>query len=101
MPYDKAKDDGAEDAPDKTAPPPPFVPPTGTQALLDAQLAEALRIVHDFADWIHSPHANIDRCIPVSYAVGAMMTHVDRETEPRLERVLAEMRSQGRVTAGS
>jgi hypothetical protein len=28
-----------------------------------------------------------------------MMTHVDRETEPRLERILAEMRSHGRAAA--
>jgi hypothetical protein len=29
------------------------------------------------------------------------MTHVDRETEPRLERILAEMRGHARVSAGS
>ena len=29
------------------------------------------------------------------------MTHVDRETEPRLERILAEMRSHARAGAGS
>jgi hypothetical protein len=29
-----------------------------------------------------------------------MMTHVDRETEPRLERILSEMRSQTRAGAG-
>jgi hypothetical protein len=45
----------------------------------------------------HEMHAQISAVHP---AVGAMMTHVDRETEPRLERILAEMRSQGRVTAG-
>jgi hypothetical protein len=30
-----------------------------------------------------------------------MMTHVDRETEPRLERILSEMRSHVRVATGS
>jgi hypothetical protein len=42
-------------------------------------------------------HAQISSVHP---AVGAMMSHVDRETEPRLERILSEMRSQGRVSAG-
>ena len=45
----------------------------------------------------HEMHAQIAAVHP---AVGAPMTHVDRETEPRLERILAEMRSQARVTAG-
>jgi hypothetical protein len=30
-------------------------------------------------------------------AVAAAMTHVDTETEPRLERILGEMRSQARI----
>jgi hypothetical protein len=46
----------------------------------------------------HEMHAQISAVHP---AVGAMMTHVDRETEPRLERILAEMRSHGRVPAGN
>jgi len=29
------------------------------------------------------------------------MTHVDAETEPRLERILSEMRTQARAGAGS
>jgi hypothetical protein len=33
--------------------------------------------------------------------VGALMTHVDREIEPRLERFLAEMRSHARAGAGA
>jgi thymidylate synthase ThyX len=45
----------------------------------------------------HEMHAQISVVHP---AVGAMMTHVDRETEPRLERILAEMRSHGRTAAG-
>jgi thymidylate synthase ThyX len=46
----------------------------------------------------HEMHAQISQVHP---AVGALMTHVDRETEPRLERILAEMRSHGRVSAGA
>jgi len=46
----------------------------------------------------HEMHAQISSVHP---AVGALMTHVDRETEPRLERILAEMRSQARITAGT
>jgi hypothetical protein len=44
----------------------------------------------------HEMHAQISAVHP---AVGAMMTHVDRETEPRLERILAEMRSHRRAAA--
>jgi hypothetical protein len=32
-------------------------------------------------------------------AVAAAMTHVDHETEPRLERILSEMRTQARLEA--
>jgi hypothetical protein len=32
--------------------------------------------------------------------VAATMTHVDAETEPRLERILSEMRTQSRVGLG-
>jgi hypothetical protein len=32
-------------------------------------------------------------------AVASAMTHVDRATEPRLERILAEMRTQARRAA--
>ena len=46
----------------------------------------------------HEMHAQISSVHPT---VGALMTHVDRETEPRLERILAEMRSQARITAGT
>ena len=45
----------------------------------------------------HEMHAQISAVHP---AVGALMTHVDRETEPRLERILAEMRSHSRAAAG-
>jgi hypothetical protein len=32
-------------------------------------------------------------------AVAAAMTHVDHETEPRLERILSEMRTQAKLEA--
>jgi thymidylate synthase ThyX len=44
----------------------------------------------------HEMHAQISSVHP---SVGAMMTHVDRETEPRLERILSEMRSHARAGA--
>jgi thymidylate synthase ThyX len=44
----------------------------------------------------HALHAAIAQVHP---AVGAAMTHVDRETEPRLERILSEMRTQARRDA--
>jgi thymidylate synthase ThyX len=44
----------------------------------------------------HEMHAQIAAVHPL---VAAAMTHVDHETEPRLERVLAEMRTQARREA--
>jgi thymidylate synthase ThyX len=44
----------------------------------------------------HQMHAEIERVHPV---VAAAMTHVDRETEPRLERILSEMRTQSKLDA--
>ncbi len=44
----------------------------------------------------HALHAAIAAVHP---AVGAAMTHVDRETEPRLERILSEMRTQAKHDA--
>jgi hypothetical protein len=43
-------------------------------------------------------HAQISSVHP---SVGALMTHVDREAEPRLERILSEMRSHNRAGAGA
>jgi hypothetical protein len=34
-------------------------------------------------------------------AVAAAMTHVDRDAEPRLERILSEMRTQAKLEARS
>jgi hypothetical protein len=39
-------------------------------------------------------HAQIAAVHP---AVGDAMTHIDTETEPRLERILSELRSQARA----
>jgi thymidylate synthase ThyX len=44
----------------------------------------------------HALHAAISKVHP---AVGAAMTHVDRETEPRLERILSEIRTQAKQDA--
>jgi thymidylate synthase ThyX len=44
----------------------------------------------------HEMHAQIAAVHP---AVAAAMTHVDRELEPRLERILSEMRTQARQEA--
>jgi thymidylate synthase ThyX len=44
----------------------------------------------------HALHATIAEVHP---AVAATMTHVDRETEPRLERILSEIRTQARHDA--
>jgi thymidylate synthase ThyX len=33
-------------------------------------------------------------------AVAATMTHVDNDTEPRLERILSEIRTQARIASG-
>jgi thymidylate synthase ThyX len=46
----------------------------------------------------HEMHAQIAAVHP---AVAAAMTHVDRDSEPRLERILSEMRSQARALARS
>ena len=46
----------------------------------------------------HEMHAQIARHHP---AVAAAMTHVDESAEPRLERLLSEMRTERRALAGS
>ena len=43
----------------------------------------------------HALHAEIARVHP---AVAAAMTHVDSDTEPRLERILSEIRTQAKAT---
>ncbi len=46
----------------------------------------------------HEMHAQIAAVHPL---VAGSMTHVDRETEPRLERILSEMRAHIRAASGS
>jgi thymidylate synthase ThyX len=74
--------------------------------VLDLSAREAMQLIElrsgreghpSYRAVAHEMHAQISSVHP---AVGAMMTHVDRETEPRLERILSEMRSHGRATAG-
>ena len=73
--------------------------------VLDLNAREAMQLIElrsgreghpSYRAVAHEMHAQISNVHP---AVGALMTHVDRETEPRLERILAEMRSHGRATA--
>jgi thymidylate synthase ThyX len=44
----------------------------------------------------HELHAQIAQVHPT---VAAAMTFVDRDTEPRLERILSEIRTQAKLTA--
>ena len=46
----------------------------------------------------HEMHAQIAAVHP---AVAAAMTHVDRESEPRLERILGEMRTEAKREAAA
>jgi siroheme synthase len=48
------------------------VVPTGTLPLLEAQLGEALKIMRDFATWVNSPRAPIEKCIAVADSVGQL-----------------------------
>ena len=75
--------------------------------VLDVNAREAMQLIElrsgreghpSYRAVAHEMHAQISAVHP---AVGALMTHVDRDTEPRLERILAEMRSHTRVGAGS
>ena len=73
--------------------------------VLDLNAREAMQLIElrsgreghpSYRAVAHEMHAQIASVHP---AVAAAMTHVDTETEPRLERILSEMRSHGR-TAG-
>jgi thymidylate synthase ThyX len=44
----------------------------------------------------HALHAEVERVHP---AVAATMTFVDRDTEPRLERILSEIRTHAKQAA--
>ncbi|MDQ6807020.1 MAG: FAD-dependent thymidylate synthase, partial [Actinomycetota bacterium] len=76
--------------------------------ILDLNAREAMQLIElrsgreghpSYRAVAHEMHAQIAAVHP---AVAAAMTHVDRVTEPRLERILSEMRTQsraGRITA--
>jgi len=75
--------------------------------VLDLNAREAMQLIElrsgreghpSYRAVAHEMHAQISSVHP---AVGAMMTHVDRDAEPRLERILAEMRSHVRAAAGT
>jgi len=75
--------------------------------ILDLNAREAMQLIElrsgreghpSYRAVAHEMHAQIAAVHP---AVAAAMTHVDTDTEPRLERILAEMRSQARAAAGS
>ncbi len=73
--------------------------------VLDLNAREAMQLIElrsgreghpSYRAVAHEMHAQIAAVHP---AVAAAMTHVDRETEPRLERILSEMRSHARAAA--
>ena len=71
--------------------------------VLDCNAREAMQLIElrsgreghpSYRAVAHEMHARIAAVHP---GVAAAMTHVDTETEPRLERILAEMRTQARI----
>jgi thymidylate synthase ThyX len=73
--------------------------------ILDLNAREAMQLIElrsgreghpSYRAVAHEMHAQIEAVHP---AVAAAMTHVDRETEPRLERILSEIRTHTRATA--
>jgi thymidylate synthase ThyX len=75
--------------------------------ILDLNAREAMQLIElrsgreghpSYRAVAHEMHAQIAAVHP---AVAAAMTHIDTENEPRLERILAEMRTQARAAAGS
>jgi thymidylate synthase ThyX len=74
--------------------------------VLDLNAREAMQLIElrsgreghpSYRAVAHEMHAQIAAVHP---AVAAAMTHVDTDTEPRLERILSEMRSHTRAQAG-
>ncbi len=74
--------------------------------VLDLNAREAMQLIElrsgreghpSYRAVAHEMHAQIAAVHP---AVAAVMTHVDTDTEPRLERILSEMRSHARAQAG-
>jgi thymidylate synthase ThyX len=75
--------------------------------ILDLNAREAMQLIElrsgreghpSYRAVAHEMHAQIAAVHP---AVAAAMVHVDHETEPRLERILSEMRSHARASARS
>jgi thymidylate synthase ThyX len=73
--------------------------------VLDLNAREAMQLIElrsgreghpSYRAVAHEMHRAIAAVHP---AVGAAMTHVDTETEPRLERILSEMRTQAKIEA--
>jgi len=73
--------------------------------ILDLNAREAMQLIElrsgreghpSYRAVAHEMHAQIGQVHP---AVAEAMKHVDRDTEPRLERILSEMRSHARATA--
>ena len=74
--------------------------------VLDLNAREAMQLIElrsgreghpSYRAVAHEMHARIAEVHP---GVAAAMRHVDTETEPRLERILAEIRNQARAAAG-
>jgi thymidylate synthase ThyX len=74
--------------------------------ILDLNAREAMQLIElrsgreghpSYRAIAHEMHAQIASVHP---AVAAAITHVDTETEPRLERILSEMRTHARAPAG-
>ena len=74
--------------------------------MLDLNAREAMQLIElrsgreghpSYRAVAHEMHARIAEVHP---GVAGAMRHVDFDTEPRLERILAEMRTQARATAG-
>jgi thymidylate synthase ThyX len=74
--------------------------------VLDLNAREAMQLIElrsgreghpSYRAVAHEMHARIAEVHP---AVAATMSHLDTETEPRLERILAEMRTETRPAAG-
>jgi thymidylate synthase ThyX len=73
--------------------------------ILDCNAREAMQLIElrsgreghpSYRAVAHQMHAEIARVHPM---VAAAMTHVDTDSEPRLERILSEMRSQAKLDA--
>jgi thymidylate synthase ThyX len=72
-------------------------------AVLDLNAREAMHLIElrsgreghpGYRAVAHAMHARIADIHP---AVAAAMTHVDRASEPRLERILSEMRTEAKL----